>query len=106
MSLTTTGESAVEVRVEGNGPASLEKLRQILARDRIRSAARAVLFRRTEGDRIVAFLNKQVAYAGHVSFCDPVGESPLGPIRLEIDSDDLTRVIEWLTGGEKERKER
>jgi len=84
----------------------LEKFRLVLQRDRIRAAARAVLYRGIEQDRIVAFLNKQVAYAGHVSFCEPEGESPLGPIRLEVESEDLMGIIEWLTGGmvERERK--
>ena len=94
------------MRVEGDNLSCLEKFRLVLQRDRIRAAARAVLSRGIEQDRIVAFLNKQVAYAGHVSFCEPEGESPLGPIRLEVESEDLMGIIEWLTGGmvERERK--
>lgn len=59
-----------------------------------------------EMGRIVTFLNKQVAFAGHVSFCEPVGESPLGPIRVEIESEDLIGMIDWLTGGVQERRKR
>ena len=94
------------MRVEGDNLSCLEKFRLVLQRDRIRAAARAVLSRGIEQDRIVVFLNKQVAYAGHVSFCEPERESPLGPIRLEIESEDLAGIIDWLTGGmgERERK--
>jgi predicted RNA binding protein with dsRBD fold (UPF0201 family) len=77
----------------------LERFRMILQRDRIRAAGRAQLFKGKEGNRIVVFLNKQVAFAGHISFSAPEGESPLGPIRLTIDSNDAAGVIEWLTGG-------
>ena len=82
----------------------------VLQRDRIRAAARAQLFRGMDEGRIVVFLNKQVAYAGHVSFSAPEGESPLGPIRLMIQSKKPVEVIDWLTSGRtterKDRKER
>lgn len=77
----------------------MERFRMILQRDRIRAAARAQLFKGSEKTRIIVFLNKQVAYAGHISFSAPIGESPKGPIRLTIESEDLVPVIEWLTGG-------
>jgi len=70
----------------------------ILQRDRIRSAGRAQLLKGSEGKRIVVFLNKQVAFAGHISFSAPEGESPLEPIRLTIDTDDVLGMVEWLTG--------
>ena len=47
----------------------------------------------------MVFLNKQVAFAGHISFSAPEGESPLGPIRLSIEAQDPVDVIDWLTGG-------
>ncbi|MBO0888009.1 hypothetical protein J2P12_02805 [Candidatus Bathyarchaeota archaeon] len=83
----------------GEGDGSLEKFRIILQRDRIRAAGRAQLFKGLEGNRIVVFLNKQVAFAGHISFCTEEGESPLGPIKLTIESNNIIGVIEWLTGG-------
>ena len=86
-------------RLEGKGNEALARFRMILQRDRIRAAGRAQLFKGLEGNRIVVFLNKQVAYAGHISFSAPEGESPLGPIRLMIESDDAVWVIDWLTGG-------
>ena len=94
-------------KLVGDGPSSLERFRMILLRDRIRAAGRSQLFKGLDGNRIVTFLNKQVAYANHISFSAPEGESPLGPIRLSIESDDPVQLIEWLTGGRSsERKER
>ena len=79
----------------------------IIQRDRIRAAARAQLFKGMAEKEIVVFLNKQVAYAGHVSFSAPVGESPLGPIQLTIRATNPVDVIDWMTGGvTSERKSR
>ncbi|OLD05998.1 hypothetical protein E6H36_02710 [Candidatus Bathyarchaeota archaeon] len=94
------------IAVSGKGLPALETIKMILQRDQIRSAAGAVLRRGVSNGTITAYLNKQVAFAGHVSFCEPEGESPLGPIRLTIEARDPARLIEWLTGGVRERKTR
>jgi predicted RNA binding protein with dsRBD fold (UPF0201 family) len=73
---------------EAQGQDSLVKLRNMMRNDRIRDAARRLLFKSTRGKTINFFLNKQVAYAGHVSFSEETAESPLGPIRFTIETDD------------------
>jgi len=78
------------------GPEGLTKLYNLLRRERIRNAARSVLFRGLDDKSIVFYLNKQVAYAGHVSFSEPMGESPLGPIKVKITCDNPRELIEWL----------
>lgn len=79
-----------------SGMDSLSHFGGILRRERIRAAARLVLLKGRRGNTIAFFLNKQVAYAGHVSFCEPVGESPLGPIRVEVTCDNPWNVIGFL----------
>ena len=79
-----------------NGVEGLTKLYNLLRRERIRDAARGVLFQGLSGNSITFYLNKQVAYAGHVSFCQPVAESPLGPIKVQITCDSPKELIEWL----------
>src|SRR5207237_10061894 len=91
-------------RLMGNRRESLEKFRMIIQRDRIRAAVRSQLFKGKEESRIIVFLNKQVAYVGHVSFSAPEGESPLGPIRLEIQTADLVGIIVWMIGGPLRRQ--
>jgi uncharacterized protein len=44
-------------------------------------------------------LNKQAAYSGVISLAEHNEESPLGPIRVTITSDNLDRIIEWLVSG-------
>lgn len=75
---------------------NLSKFGNLLRRERIRDAARGVLFHGLKGNTITFYLNKQVAYAGHVSFCEPVAESPLGPIKIQIKSDETMNLIDWL----------
>jgi len=74
----------------------LSKFGNLLRRERIRDAARGVLFHGLKGNTITFYLNKQVAYAGHVSFCEPVAESPLGTIKVKIKSDHSLKLIDWL----------
>jgi predicted RNA binding protein with dsRBD fold (UPF0201 family) len=82
----------------GHGHECLENFKMILQRDRIRAAARSMLLRGVSNHSIIVYVNKQVAYVGHVSFSAPQGESPLGPIRVQIDASDPLEIINWLTG--------
>ncbi len=88
--------------METDNVSSLERFRMIIQRDRIRAAAGAVLRKASDADGIRVFLNKQVAFVKHVSFCEPEGESPLGPIKLVIQTDDPSKVINWVIGGQSE----
>ncbi|MEM3464719.1 MAG: RNA-binding domain-containing protein [Candidatus Bathyarchaeia archaeon] len=81
---------------EAKGLEALTKLYNLLRRERIRDAARGALFDGLSGKTISFCLNKQVAYAGHVSFSKEVAESPLGPIKVRIECEDPKRLIDWL----------
>ncbi len=85
--------------LEGSSVSALERFRMIIQRDRIRAAAGAVMRKASSERGIHVFLNKQVAYVSHVSFSEPEGESPLGPIRLIIETNDPQKVVNWVTGG-------
>ena len=78
------------------GQNSLLKLRIMLHNDRIRDASRRLFFKSIRGNMISFCLNKQVAFAGHVSFSEETAESPLGPIRVNIETDNAEQLIDWL----------
>lgn len=78
------------------GKEALYKLYNLLRRERIRYAARGAFFEGLSKKSIVFYLNKQVAYVGHISFSQPEAESPLGPIKVEIQCDNPRELIEWL----------
>jgi len=81
---------------EASGQDSLVKFRSLLRADRIRDAARKALFHNIRGSTVSFCLNKQVAFAGHISFSEETAESPLGPIRVTITSGNPRQLIEWL----------
>ena len=78
------------------GQDSLFKLRNLLRNDRIRDASRRLLFKSIRGTMISFYLNKQVAFVGHISFSEESSESPLGPIRVNIETDNPEQLIDWL----------
>ncbi|MEM3536249.1 MAG: RNA-binding domain-containing protein [Candidatus Bathyarchaeia archaeon] len=75
---------------------ALTKFYNLLRRERIRDAARGILFEGLSGKTITFCLNKQVAYAGHLSFSKETAESPLGPIKVKIVCENPRELIEWL----------
>ena len=81
---------------EIKGLESLTKLCNLLRRERIRDATRRFLFEGIDGKTISFCLNKQVAFAGHVSFSKEIAESPLGPIKVKIECENPRELIDWL----------
>ena len=91
-----TSQIGSTLTAEAKGLDSLVKLRNMLRSDRIRDASRRILFKSIRGNKISFFLNKQVAFAGHISFSEETAESPLGPIRFIIETDDPEQLVEWI----------
>ncbi len=81
---------------EAKGQEALVKLRNSLRNDRVRDAARRVLFGSLRGNTLSFCLNKQVAFAGHISFSEEVAESPLGPLKVTVECENPRQLIEWL----------
>ena len=82
--------------VELKGRESLFRFRDILKIDRIRDATRKALLKRITGKKIKFYLNKQVAFANHISLSEENSESPLGPIQVEISCEEPKSLINWL----------
>jgi len=84
------------IRGKSSGKESLMKLQNLIRQDRIRDAARSLLHASMTANGLLFHLNKQVAFANHVSFCSTEGESPLGPITMKVECSNPTTLIEWL----------
>jgi len=80
----------------GKGMDVLVEFCRLISRERISDSARRVLRTNIVGQKIVFFLNKQVATVCRISFCEFQGESPLGPIIVAMESDRLDEVIDIL----------
>jgi predicted RNA binding protein with dsRBD fold (UPF0201 family) len=73
---------------------SLDMFGELLKKQRIRDAARAVLRRGIRGNGTSFRLNKQVATVGKISFSEE--DRPLGDIEVEIVADDLDAAIDGI----------
>lgn len=84
------------VRGEGNDVRLLSRFRELLRKQAILDAARSAMSAGISGENLMCFrLNKQAAFVGKVSFTD--GESPMGPIVVRIQAEDLERMIDHLS---------
>jgi predicted RNA binding protein with dsRBD fold (UPF0201 family) len=72
---------------------SLENLRELLEKRKIRSAARKIFRKSVDGDKLIFKLNKQVAFMGKVNFAE---RSPLGDMEVTVEDDDLDGLIDEL----------
>lgn len=86
-----------EIIVSGEGQGTLQKLHTLFREKRILGAARRTLRRGIRGNRIYFYLNKQAAFVGNLSFVGEfTNESPLGPIEIEISTNNPEKLIDWL----------
>ena len=85
------------LKAKAEGLETLVRFRNLLSLDRIRAAARKVFLAGLRGNNIRFFLNKQVAFAGHASFSEENGESPLGSIQITFECKEPKTLIDWLT---------
>ena len=42
------------------------------------------------------YLNKQAAFVDVIAICEEAEESPLGPIKIILHSEEIQKVIDWL----------
>ncbi len=63
---------------------------------RTMAVLRRLLLRARRDNRSYVYINRQAAYIGLMVFAETEEESPLGPIRLELESNDINGLIEWL----------
>ena len=76
-----------------------EALSLIYEQVRSRSAMgvlRRMLIDNRSGDTTWFFLNKQAAATGIAAIIEDEQESPLGPIRVTIDCEELDPLVDWL----------
>ena len=84
-------------RLVTRDPRALGWIRDQFRDRRIRSSVRRQFVVNRSGHSTILMLNRQAAAAGVVAICGAPEESPLGPIYLKIESDDLDRLVDWLS---------
>jgi len=84
-------------RLVTEDPKALVYFRDQLRDRHVRSAARKQMLQKSSGRSTSLMLNRQAAAAGVDALCGSPEESPLGPIYLTLESEDIDALIEWLT---------
>lgn len=77
------------------GSESIKKLQKELRERKIRGAARNMLLKEINANKIHFNLSKQAALVGIPNFVEDY-LSPLGEIEVEIETDDVEKFIDWL----------
>jgi predicted RNA binding protein with dsRBD fold (UPF0201 family) len=87
------GDSLV---ANSNNYESLTKIYETMRSRKTKSACRRHLMRNMTEDSTWFYLNKQAAFANVIALCDEADESPLGPIKIILHSENIEDVIDWL----------
>lgn len=75
---------------------SLSKIYEIIHSRKSQKNYRRQLNQNLLGDSTWFYLNKQAAFSNVIALCSGAEESPLGPIKVILNSKNIDRVIEWL----------
>ena len=79
-----------------NNYESLSKIYEIIRAKNIKKVYRRNLRQNIVDDSTWFYLNKQAAFANVISLCDEDNQSPLGPIKIVLQSKNIRDVIDWL----------
>lgn len=75
---------------------SLKKIYESIHSHQTKNAYRRQLNQNLNIDSSWFYLNKQAAFANTVALCSESDESPLGPIKIILNSKNIEQLIDWL----------
>jgi len=76
---------------------SLSRIFEIIHNRRITDVYRRTLNQNLSENSTWFYLNRQAAYVDVIALCNEEDESPLGPIEIILNSQQIEHVIDWLT---------
>ena len=79
-----------------NGIESLSSMHEGLRKQRTVESARKHLMRKAQDEHVSFMLHKQALFMKKFHFCHSVKESPMGPVWIKIESDNILRLLEYL----------
>ena len=75
---------------------SFESIREVIQSRQSQKTYRRILEKNRDGKSTWFYLNKQAAFVKKVATCENADESPLGPIKVILTSDNIEGIIEWI----------
>ncbi len=79
-----------------HGRPNLQSMYEGLRSQRIVESARKYLMKKQRENSVSFMLNKQALFMKKFHFCHSPEESPMGPVWIRIESDDIHRLLEYL----------
>jgi uncharacterized protein len=75
---------------------SLAKIYDTIRSRKVTRAYRRQMRFHTHDTTTWFYLNKQAAFVDALAICEEAEESPMGPIKIIMHSEDISKVIDWL----------
>ena len=75
---------------------SLAKIYDTIRSRRVTRAYRRQMRFHTHDTTTWFYLNKQAAFVDVIAICEEAEESPMGPIKIILHSDEIQKVVDWL----------
>ena len=85
------------IKAQSNELRSLEKIYESIISTQSQKSYTRNLENNLEGNSTWFFLNKQAAFVDQVAICDEAEESPLGPIKVILNSSNIDEIIDWIS---------
>ena len=89
------------LRATSSSLESLQKIYEAINSHQSKNAYRRQLNQNMSDESSWFYLNKQAAFTNSVALCSESEESPLGPIKIILNSKKIQTVIEWLISNRK-----
>ena len=85
------------IKAQSNELKSLEKIYESVISTQSQKSYTRNLENNLDGNSTWFFLNKQAAFVDQVAICDEAEESPLGPIKVVLNSSNIDGIIDWIS---------
>jgi len=85
------------IKAQSNELRSLEKIYESISSTQSQKSYTRNLENNLDGNSSWFFLNKQAAFVDQVAICDEAEESPLGPIKVILNSSNIDGIIDWIS---------
>ena len=82
---------------KSNGMNTLSNISESIHTKNTRNTYQRILKKNRNENSTWFFLNKQAALVNTVSLCNESNESPLGPIKVVLEGNDIENIIQSLT---------
>ncbi len=84
------------LRATSSSLESLEKIYEAIHSHQSKNAYRRQLNQNLRDESSWFYLNKQAAFVNTIALCSESDDSPLGPIKIVLNSKNIDTIIEWL----------